>query len=233
MTLPRLLSSWRSDPSVAGCIEVWRTIPPRPAQLVPLPANLDPRLTRALRARGLTSLYTHQSTAWRHLQEGGSIVVVTGTASGKTLCYNLPVLDLLLRDPQARALYLFPTRALAQDQRSTLSELLDNIQGRNTSIPFAVYDGDTPASARPAIRSKARLVISNLDMLHTGILPHHTKWAEFFRNLQFVVIDEMHAYRGVFGSHVANVIRRLKRIAVFYGAKPRFILTSATIAISL
>ncbi|HEX9029993.1 MAG TPA: DEAD/DEAH box helicase, partial [Anaerolineales bacterium] len=162
-----------------------------------------------------------------------SVAVVTGTASGKTLCYNLPVLDRLLRDHQARALYLFPTKALAQDQLSAVREQIaslgDRLSGEAGPKP-AVYDGDTPSSARPAIRTASRLIVSNPDMLHTGILPHHTAWAEFFRNLQFVVVDEMHTYRGVFGSHVANVLRRLKRIARFYGAYPQFILTSATIA---
>jgi DEAD/DEAH box helicase domain-containing protein len=195
-----------------------------------LPDDLHPQLAGALRARGINSLYTHQSVAWEHAQQGKSIVVVTGTASGKTLCYNLPVLDRLLQDPQGRALYLFPTRALAQDQRSTLSELLDHVPESRARLPLAVYDGDTPVSARPSIRSKARLVLSNPDMLHTGILPHHTSWADFFQNLQYVVIDEMHAYRGVFGSHIANVMRRLQRIARHYGAAPQFILTSATIA---
>ena len=171
--------------------------------------------------RGIEALYAHQATAWEQARAGRHLVVVTGTASGKTLCYNLPVLDCLLRNPQSRALYLFPTKALAQDQVANLEALVD--------LPIATYDGDTPGGARPAIRAKARIVVSNPDMLHTGILPHHTLWAEFLRHLQFVIIDEMHAYRGVFGSHVANVIRRLKRVARFYGASPQFILTSATI----
>ena len=161
-------------------------------------------------------------------------MVVTGTASGKTLCYNLPVLDRLLRDPQARALYLFPTKALAQDQLAgldTLTTALRSQLGPKAPLPgIGVYDGDTPAHQRPAMRKNARLILSNPDMLHTGILPHHTNWAEFFANLRFVVIDEIHVYRGVFGSHVANVLRRLKRVAAFYGAFPQFVLTSATIA---
>jgi len=178
------------------------------------------------------------------VQAGRHPVVVTATASGKTLCYNLPILDRLLRDPQARALYLFPTKALAQDQHSNLNQLIAALDPRPSdlssgssaagsqpsSIPIATYDGDTPAHARPVIRTTARVIISNPDMLHTGVLPHHTLWADFLRHLQFVVIDEMHAYRGVFGSHVANVLRRLKRLARFYGASPQFILTSATIA---
>jgi len=228
--LSALLRSWRSEPTIAGNIDVWNSAPPRPADLIPLPDDLHPQLADALKARGIDSLYTHQYSAWQQAQQGKSIVVVTGTASGKTLCYNLPVLHRLLQNPQARALYLFPTRALAQDQRSALSELIEHIPGSITRLPLAVYDGDTPASARPSIRNKARLVMSNPDMLHTGILPHHTNWADFFYNLQFVIIDEMHAYRGVFGSHVANVIRRMQRIARHYGAAPQFILTSATIA---
>jgi len=223
MSLSALLTTWQTDPSIASNITAWRTFPACLARFAPFPADLHPALVDALRARGIGALYTHQATAWQHVQAGQHIVVVTGTASGKTLCYNLPVLDRLLRHPQARALYLFPTKALAQDQLSMIGDL-------SSAIRAATYDGDTPSEARPTIRAAARLVISNPDMLHIGVLPHHTKWADFFGHLQFVVIDEMHAYRGVFGSHVANVLRRLKRIARFYGASPQFILTSATIA---
>ena len=230
MSLPVLLSTWRADPSIALNIVAWRTFPPQPARFVPFPDDLHPALADALHAQGISALYTHQAAAWRHAQDGQHVVVVTGTASGKTLCYNLPVLDRLLRHPQARALYLFPTKALAQDQLAVISDQLSVISNQGAVIRAATYDGDTPAEARPAIRATARLVISNPDMLHVGVLPHHTLWAEFFGNLQFVVIDEMHAYRGVFGSHVANVLRRLKRIARFYGSSPQFILTSATIA---
>jgi len=243
MSLSVLLSAWRTDPHIASNIAAWRTLPPRPARLAPFPDDLHPALVDALRARGIGALYTHQATAWQRVQAGQHPVVVTGTASGKTLCYNLPVLDRLLRDPQARALYLFPTKALAQDQKDALSQLIaalehepviansqSAIRNPQSAIRIATYDGDTPAGARPAIRSTARLVISNPDMLHSGVLPHHTLWADFFGHLQWVVIDEMHAYRGVFGSHVANVLRRLKRIARFYGSSPQFILTSATIA---
>jgi DEAD/DEAH box helicase domain-containing protein len=231
-----LISSLQTDPNLAA----WRTEPARPARLVAFPIDLDPRIADALRARGITALYTHQAHAWRHARAGENFVVVTGTASGKTLCYNLPVLDALLRDRSARALYLFPTKALAQDQvanlkdEGTLRGMKDESDRDSSFIlhpsSFATYDGDTPQQSRATIRKTARLIISNPDMLHTGILPHHTIWAEFFRALRFVVIDEMHAYRGVFGSHVANVIRRLKRVAAFYGASPQFILTSATIA---
>ena len=236
MTLASLLSRWRSDPQVAPNIVEWRTLPPRPASLAPFPADLHPALAEALRARGIQSLYSHQAAAWQHTRLGQHLVVVTGTASGKTLCYNLPVLDALLRDPEARALYLFPTKALAQDQQAALQELLAGLPGGSpASVASAIYDGDTPTSHRPAIRTTARLVLSNPDMLHTGILPHHTAWEDFWRGLRFVVLDEMHVYRGVFGSHVANLLRRLKRITRFYGTDAgggpalQFILTSATI----
>jgi len=229
MSLSTLLSAWRADPNIASNIAAWRTLPTRPAQFAPFPDDLHPALVDALRARGIGALYTHQATAWQRAQAGQHPVVVTGTASGKTLCYNLPVLDRLLRHPKTRALYIFPTKALAQDQKDALRQLIVALEEEPT-IRIATYDGDTPAQARPAIRATARLVISNPDMLHTGVLPHHTLWADFLRHLQFVVIDEMHAYRGVFGSHVANVLRRLKRIARFYGSSPQFILTSATIA---
>jgi len=223
-------SQWRADPRFAPQIAAWRTFPARAAQLRPLPDDLHPALFDCLRKAGVAALYSHQAKAWRLIQAGRHLVIATGTASGKTLCYNLPVLDRLLRDSDARALYLFPTKALAYDQRSTLNDLVSGMEEGHLAIPLATYDGDTPANARRAVRVSARVVISNPDMVHTGILPHHTLWAEFFQNLRFVVIDEMHTYRGVFGSHVANVLRRLKRVARFYGAYPQFILASATIA---
>jgi DEAD/DEAH box helicase domain-containing protein len=232
MSVSLLLSHWRTDPEIASNIDASRSIPFRPARFVPLPEAIHPVLAQALQKQGISALYTHQLAAWEHVQAGRNVVVVTGTASGKTLCYNLPVLDCLLRNPRARALYLFPTKALAQDQLDGLRELVRDLPSPDTSLKrlVSIYDGDTPTSSRPAIRTVSRLILSNPDMLHTGILPHHTAWAEFFHDLQFVVIDEMHTYRGVFGSHVANVLRRLKRVANFYGAAPRFILTSATIA---
>ena len=246
MSVNKLLSRWRSDPDIAGNVDAWETIPERPAKYTPLPERLQPQLVHALNLMGINRLYSHQATAWEHIQAGQHVVVVTSTASGKTLCYNLPVLDRLLSSPEARALYLFPTKALAQDQLSGLRKLVEPVDITRIEGPFsnlkpqegpptnqvlmAVYDGDTSSSARPKIRKNARLVLSNPDMLHAGILPHHTAWADFFRNLDFVVIDEIHTYRGVFGSHVANVLRRLRRIARFYGSYPRFILTSATIA---
>ncbi len=231
MSLASLLSRWRSNPDFANNITAWEVIPAAAAQSAPLPHDLHPILTQALASQGISSLYSHQVAALQAAWAGHHVTMVTSTASGKTLGYNLPVLDALLRDQQARALYLYPTKALAQDQLSALQTFIKG-DASTTQQPIspAIYDGDTPTSNRPVIREKARLVLSNPDMLHTGILPHHTAWAEFFRNLRFVVIDEMHIYRGVFGSHVANVIRRLKRIARFYGAFPQFILTSATIA---
>lgn len=231
MPLSSFLSNWRRSP-VAANIAAWRTFAARPARQVPFPANLHPALIRALANRGIPALYSHQAAAWEHLQAGRHPVVVTGTASGKTLCYNLPVVNRLLHHPNARTLYLFPTKALAQDQAEAVRGLITALENAApwTFPVVATYDGDTPAALRPAVRGQARLVITNPDMLHTGILPHHTRWADFFRHLQFVVLDEMHIYRGVFGSHVANVVRRLKRVARFYGAAPQFILTSATIA---
>ncbi|MBU4352863.1 MAG: DEAD/DEAH box helicase, partial [Nanoarchaeota archaeon] len=231
-----LLDRWRADPLTAANFVEWRTLPPRPADLRPVPPDVPPALAETLRERGITALYSHQAQAWEQARAGKNIILATGTASGKTLGYNLPVLSALLEDGDARALYLFPTKALAQDQLTTLTRLHVQTacpeQGEgfeHANVPTAIYDGDTPQSQRPAIRQKSRIILTNPDMLHTGILPHHTNWGEFFRNLKFVVIDETHTYRGVFGSHVANVIRRLKRVAAFYGAKPQFILTSATI----
>ncbi|MBN2549621.1 MAG: DEAD/DEAH box helicase [Anaerolineales bacterium] len=233
MSANRLLSNWRAEPSIAANIAEWRTIPPRQAITTPLPPDLHPALIYSLRQRGIESLYLHQAQAWEHVKNGENVVIVTGTASGKTLCYQLPVLNHLLHDPQRRALYLFPTKALAQDQLAAARSELSIPHPSGYDLPdlqVAIYDGDTPSSTRPGIRSQAHLVLSNPDMLHIGILPHHTRWAQFFRQLDYVVIDEMHVYRGVFGSHVANVLRRLKRICAFYGAQPKFILTTATIA---
>ena len=231
MSLASLLAAWQSDPRVAPNIVSWRTLPARPGQWAPFPEEMHPYLVEQLRARGIRALYRHQATTWQHVQAGRHPVIVTGTASGKTLCYNLPVLDHLLRAPVARALYLFPTKALAHDQQDEVRGLMAALRVREgqAGIAVASYDGDTPTDARPAVRAGARLIISNPDMLHAGILPHHVSWSDFFSQLRFVVIDEIHTYRGVFGSHVANVIRRLKRVAHFYGATPQFILTSATI----
>lgn len=237
MSLETVLHAWRADPGIAAHIVAWQTVPARPARFAPYPVDVHPALVRALRDLGISALYTHQAAAWDCVQRGQNPVVVTGTASGKTLCYNLPILDRLLREPAARTLYLFPTKALAQDQLNTLRRLSaalplahdDKTAPDKGPIAAATYDGDTPSAARTAIREQANLILSNPDMLHTGILPHHATWAHFFAHLAFVVLDEAHTYRGVFGSHVANVLRRLKRVAHFYGASPQFVLTSATI----
>lgn len=228
-----LLERWQQDPAIAANIVYWHKNEMSSGDLSDLPADLHPRLRQVLHRQGLERLYSHQEQCWQYIKSGKHVAVVTGTASGKTLCYSLPVLDTLLRNPEATAIYLFPTKALAQDQKEKLSDIMqgDEPGGRSfIKIPFAVYDGDTPGSVRSEIRSKARLLLTNPDMLHVAILPHHTRWENFFRHLRYVVIDEMHIYRGVFGSHVANLIRRLKRLAAFYGANPQFILTSATIA---
>ncbi|MDI3339920.1 MAG: DEAD/DEAH box helicase [Sphaerobacter sp.] len=222
-----VIDKLRGDPHFASCVTAWRTIPERPAETVPLPEALEPRLAAALRARGIHQLYSHQAEAFVSVRQGRHTAIVTGTASGKTLCYTLPVLDAILRDPTARALYIFPTKALAQDQYANLHAL---IEAAGADIKTHTYDGDTPATVRRLIRAAGHIVITNPDMLHSGILPHHTKWHNLFEHLRFVVIDEMHGYRGVFGSHVANVIRRLKRVCRHYGAEPVFILASATIA---
>ncbi len=203
-----------------------RRFPAEPGRYADLPEGLHPRLRAALRARGIERLYAHQRQAFDAAQAGAHTVVVTPTASGKTLCYNLPVFDRILKEPGARALYLFPTKALAQDQ---LAELTAFIQAIGADIGAFTYDGDTPQDARPAIRARAHLVVTNPDMLHKGVLPHHTKWVKLFENLRFVVLDELHSYRGVYGSHVANVLRRLHRLCRFYGSSPQFLCSSATI----
>ncbi|MBB5323065.1 DEAD/DEAH box helicase domain-containing protein [Anoxybacillus tepidamans] len=222
-TLPEIVEEWKKNEHVVH----WHTIPEREAKTVPFPESLHPRLKHALQKRGISSLYTHQKEAYEAVEAGKNVVAVTPTASGKTLCYNLPVLQTMLHRPEARALYLFPTKALAQDQKSALNEIIGEME---TMIYCDTYDGDTSPTIRQKIRKAGNIVITNPDMLHSGILPHHTKWVALFENLQFVVIDELHTYRGVFGSHVANVIRRLKRICRFYGSEPQFICTSATIA---
>ena len=200
------------------------TEPAREARTAPLPDELHPRVREALAARGIDELFTHQRDAWDAVERGEHVVVATGTASGKTLAFNLPVLDALARAPKTRALYLYPTKALAQDQARALSELAV------PKVRAAIYDGDTPSEQRWQIRKWSNLILTNPDMLHVGVLPHHDRWGDVLANLAFVVIDEAHVYRGVFGSHVANVLRRLRRLARVYGAEPRFLLASATIA---
>ncbi|HEY9132071.1 MAG TPA: DEAD/DEAH box helicase [Dyella sp.] len=200
-------------------------IPGRDGRYTPLPEDLPPTLASALRARGIDRLYSHQAEAWQATQAHRHVAIATPTASGKSLCYTLPVLTAAMQD-RAKALYLFPTKALAQDQ---VAELLEINQAGELGVKAFTFDGDTPGDARQAIRLHGDIVVSNPDMLHQAILPHHTKWAQFFENLRYVVIDEVHTYRGVFGSHVANVLRRLKRVCAFYGVTPQFILCSATI----
>jgi DEAD/DEAH box helicase domain-containing protein len=204
-----------------------RQIPAREATFRPLPEWVRPELREAYRAKGIEELYSHQAATTELVHNGKNVVVVTPTASGKTLCYNLPVLNEVLDNPDTRALYLFPTKALAQDQLAELHDLGTRLDDR---FGVFTYDGDTPSDARKAIRERGHIVLTNPDMLHAGILPHHTKWMRLFENLRYIVIDELHTYRGVFGSHLANVLRRLQRIARFYGSDPQFICCTATIA---
>ncbi len=210
-----------------GDITLDHLIPGTAPVYAPLPDDLKPELVAALRSRGIERLYCHQAEAYSSVRAGHHLVVVTPTASGKTLCYNLPVLQRLLENPEKRAIYLFPTKALAQDQLAELGELK---KGLPIDLRVDTYDGDTPPGRRTAIRDAGHIVMTNPDMLHTGVLPHHTRWRRLFSSLEFVVIDELHTYRGLFGSQVANVIRRLKRICDFYGSHPTFICASATIA---
>lgn len=225
--LAEAIESLRGDPRLAPHFVAWRTLPAQAARSAPWPPRLDPRLVEALGRRGIAAPYTHQAQAIAGALAGRDQVIVTPTASGKTLCYTAPVLQAILDDPQARALYLFPTKALAQDQ---LHELHALVTAAELDVRAFTYDGDTSPNARRAVRTAGHVVITNPDMLHTGILPHHTKWVRLFEHLRYVVIDELHTYRGVFGSHVANVLRRLLRICRFYGSEPVFICCSATIA---
>jgi DEAD/DEAH box helicase domain-containing protein len=216
---------WMANPE--SPVRAIRHQPAAPGEFADVPVSLAPALTQALMARGIRQLYSHQAAALEHADEGRNVVVVTPTASGKTLCYNLPVLNRLIAEPGARAMYLFPTKALAEDQ---LQEFQGAVDAMGSEIRAFTYDGDTPQDARRAIRERANVVLTNPDMLHAGILPHHTKWAKAFENLRFVVIDELHYYRGVYGSHLANVLRRLRRVCEFYGSSPQFVCCSATIA---
>src|SRR6201995_2462456 len=197
--------------------------PDRSAQPVPLPADLDPNLVERLRRAGVEALYSHQLRAWETVPRS-DLIITSGTASGKSLSFNLPVLDGIARQPKARALYLYPTKPLAQDQARKLAQL------RPPGLREAIYDGDTPPEERPSIRRKSNLILTNPDMLHVGVLPNHRQWGDFFTNLEWVVVDEAHTYRGVFGSHVANVLRRLRRGGRVYGADPPFLLPPASIA---
>ena len=223
----QILDSFAARDPHGEILTAIRHYPAREAQWAGFPSWVDGDLRAAYTAKGIHQLYTHQSNAAEAVHAGKNVVVVTPTASGKTLCYNLPVLDSIMADSDTRALYLFPTKALAQDQ---LAELYDLNQRLENRFGVFTYDGDTPSDARKAIREKGHIVLTNPDMLHTGILPHHTRWTRLFENLKYIVIDELHTYRGVFGSHLCNVLRRLQRIAQFYGSKPQFICCSATIA---
>jgi DEAD/DEAH box helicase domain-containing protein len=222
--LPDFLIELKKNTSVSG----YHTIPARDPALVDFPSEIDPRLQEVLTARGVARLYSHQAEAFKIARERENAVIVTPTASGKTLCYNLPVLQRVLENPDARALYLYPTKALTYDQLDDLMQWANDLGAKDVGVYS--YDGDTPQDARSAVRSRGHIILSNPDMLHKGILPHHTKWARLFQNLEFIVIDELHTYRGVFGSHLANLFRRIRRICEFYGSRPQFICTSATIA---
>lgn len=227
MNTGQLLDYLKHNPDFASNVTHWQVMPARPAKYADYPDGFDPALRAVLESRGVKRLYSHQRRALDLAQAGKDFVVITPTASGKTMCYNLPVLSEILRDNESRALYLFPTKALSSDQ---VAELYEIIKAMDAPIKAFTFDGDTPVSARKAIRQAGHIVVTNPDMLHAGILPHHTKWVKLFENLKYIVIDEIHAYRGVFGSNLANVIRRLKRICEFYGSHPQFICCSATIA---
>lgn len=220
------LDRFLEQPDVAAGITARRTLPARPPDLRPFPDWLAPPLRQAFERRSFRGLYSHQSEALDALRAGQDVTIVTPTASGKSLCYHLPVLQAVFEDPSARALYLFPTKALSQDQ---LAELRDLSGLAGMDLAAAVYDGDTPAPMRSVVRSAGQVVVTNPDMLHAAILPHHTKWFQLFQQLRYVVVDEAHTYRGVFGSHVANVLRRLARICAHHGSSPRIICCSATI----
>ncbi len=225
--LSELLEQWQNDPGFMSNVTRWEKVPENEGKYRDFPGSLNPQLVEALVKRGIDKLYSHQAKAIDAALEGRNVVVVTPTASGKTMCYNLPVVNSLFNDPAGRALYLFPTKALSQDQ---VAELRILTAGLDCNLNCHTYDGDTDPGLRQGIRRNGNIIVTNPDMLHSAILPHHTKWIQLFQNLKFIVIDEMHQYRGVFGSHVANVIRRLKRICSFYGSSPVFILCSATIA---
>ncbi|HLM46511.1 MAG TPA: DEAD/DEAH box helicase, partial [Myxococcaceae bacterium] len=224
--LEAVLDGWRADKQLWPNFVLDEVTPERAGLYSPVPEEVAPQVREALRRRGIERLFSHQAEAYRLARAGRSIVIATPTASGKSLCYNLPLMDRFAREPQARALYLFPTKALSRDQEESLRVFMREAGLEHGAITF---DGDTPADARRAARERSGVLLTNPDMLHTGILPHHASWARLFSNLRYVVIDELHTYRGVFGSHLANVLRRLQRVAAFHGSSPTFILASATI----
>lgn len=221
-----LLDEWVSNPEMKSRIQSIHVIEPKEAKTMPFPNDLDPAIQDALRSRGIDKLYTHQATSYKEARSGNSITTITPTASGKSLCYHLPVLQSIIEDSKSRAIYLFPTKALAQDQKSDLNDL---IEATGKQINSFTYDGDTEPGVRKKVRTNGNIILTNPDMLHSGILPHHTKWVAMFENLKYIIVDEMHTYKGVFGTHVAHVLRRLMRICAFYGSYPVFICTSATI----
>lgn len=225
-SIDEIVQLWKRDEELKNNILYWDTIEAKPASYAPFPDTLHPSIKKALEDRGISQLYTHQRQAFDYATKGESFTAVTPTASGKSLCYHLPVLQEILEDSSSRAIYLFPTKALAQDQKTDLNNLIESM---GEEILSYTYDGDTAPAIRQKIRKAGHIVMTNPDMLHSGILPHHTKWVSLFENLKYIVIDELHTYKGVFGSHVAHVIRRLKRICEFYGSNPIFICTSATI----
>lgn len=226
-TVSSILEAFEHKPNLYKNIVYKKILPPLEPKYADFPSSIPDEVIRVLKKKGVERLFTHQAQAIHASHEGKNVVVVTPTASGKTLCFNLPVIQSVIANPESRALYIFPTKALSQDQ---YKELYDITKALERDIRIYTFDGDTPASARKAIRSSGHIVVTNPDMLHTGILPHHTRWIKLFENLKYIVIDEVHHYRGVFGSHLANVLRRLKRICRFYKANPQFICCSATIA---
>jgi len=223
MHLEDFLETLKSDPTFARNVSYWGVRKAQESRYSPIPDEVHPFLKKHLDHQGIEQLYTHQAEVFRAVRQGRDVVITTPTASGKSLAYNLPVLDELIRNPDAKALYLFPTKALSQDQIKGLGafEIPD--------LRLYIYDGDTPSSIRQSARRNGRIIVTNPDMLHTGILPNHPKWVKIFDGLQFIILDELHTYRGVFGSHLANVMRRLVRVASFYNSKPVFIASSATI----
>ena len=227
LTMKEWLSRMEMNRHFMENVRSLRRLPASEGRFSNFPDWIHPKLRLVLEKRGIRQLFSHQAEAIQLVRNGHPVVLVTPTASGKTLCYNLPVLQQILEAPETRALYLFPTKALAQDQMHEVHGLIDELR---TDIKTFTYDGDTPDDARQAIRKQGHIVVTNPDMFHAGILPHHTKWQKLFTNLKYVVIDELHVYRGVFGSHVTNVIRRLVRVCRFYGQDPVFICCSATVA---
>ncbi|MEG0381431.1 MAG: DEAD/DEAH box helicase, partial [Kurthia sp.] len=225
-TVKQLIDLWQSDPKMQSRVQHIRVLDEKEATYASFPEQLHPSIRKALASRGIHQLYSHQREAFDYATADQSFTAVTPTASGKSLCYNLPVLQGIMENPQARALYLFPTKALAQDQKSEMNAL---IEAMDEEILCYTYDGDTAPGIRQKVRKAGHIVMTNPDMLHSGILPHHTKWVSLFENLKYIIVDELHTYKGVFGSHVGHVLRRLQRICHYYGSNPVFICTSATI----